>query len=186
MTGNPSAVDLMRQTRQIQISPDGKYLGAMHDDNHISIVPLTNGIPDLGNLSTINQTPATGTGRSFAWDAADNIYTTSSGELLLRVWSVGFTTTAITGNDSTSTNGTFQLVTPATTASVTASTNVIFEADLAPAVFTITRTNANSDYSGPMTVNLTFSGTATLSGPAADYTVSPSSATSGFIVIAAG
>jgi hypothetical protein len=168
--------DVLRQIRAIMISPDGKYLAGVHDDNHVSILPLVNGIPDLANLSTLNFGPTVTIGRDMAWDAADNIVTVSSGQSLLRVYSLGFTTTCVTGNDATGTNGTFQVVTPATTVSVTAPTSFASETGPTPGMFTITR--AGVDISGPVTVNYTLTGTAS---NGVDYVSIPNS-----VVIAAG
>jgi len=169
--------DPLRIARGLAVSSDDKFLAIVHDDNHISILPLTNGIPDLGNLSIITNLPATTIGRDLAMDAADNVYTVSSGQGVMRVYSLGLTTTAITRNDSTGTNGTFSLATPATTVSVVASTPLATEAGLVPGVFTITR--AASDLSGPLTVNFSLGGTATNG-------VNYSTTAANSIVIAAG
>src|SRR5262249_1086411 len=54
-----------------------------------------------------------GTGRELAWDAADNLYSiNNSSQNLLRCFSLGITTTCITSNDITGTNGSFQLILP--------------------------------------------------------------------------
>ena len=159
--GNP---DILKQTRAIMVSPDGKFLAAVHDDSHVSLLPLTNGVPDLAGLSSISIGPLTANGRDMAWDAADNIYTVSSGQALLRCYSLGFSTTCITSNDSTVANGTFKLIIPATTVSVTATTPFASETGPTPGVFTLTRVSA--DVSGALTVNFTNTGTATFG---ADY-----------------
>jgi hypothetical protein len=56
------------------------------------------------------------------WDAADNIWVSSSGQGLLRCYSLGITATAITTNDYTGTNGNFQLILPPVTASIATTT----------------------------------------------------------------
>jgi hypothetical protein len=167
--------DPLRQARAIMVSPNGKYLASVHDNNKVSILPLINGLPDLANLSTIDATPTTTIGRDIAWDAANNLYTVSSGQGLLRVYSLGLTTMAVTSNDASGTNGSFQLVTPSTTVSVQATTPAASETGPTPGVFTITR---SGDLSGPLTVNFVLSGTAS---NGVDYASIPSS-----IVIDAG
>jgi hypothetical protein len=151
--------DPLRIARGISVSSDNKFLAIVHDDNHISILPLTNGVPDLANLSIISNTPSTTLGRDLAFDAADNVYTVSSGQGVLRVYSLGLTTTAITRNDATTTNGTFALDVPSTTVSVLATKPLATEAGLVAGEFTITR--VSTDLSGPLTVNFTMGGTAT-------------------------
>ncbi|GEM_PF-5122968 len=102
--------DLLFDARSVSISPDDAYVAVMHTDNHISVLRLTNGVPDASSLFVITNLSATTVGRSIAWDAADNIYAISSGQGLLRLYSLGLTTTAITRNDASGTNGSFQLI----------------------------------------------------------------------------
>ncbi len=61
------------------VSPDGKYVAGLTIDNWFVICPLTNGMPDVGNLFLSTPTSYTGNGRGMAWDAADNLYLSSSG-----------------------------------------------------------------------------------------------------------
>ncbi len=164
--------DPLRQTRAIMVSPDGKYLACVHDDNHVSVLPLISGIPDLASMFTLNFPPTTTIGRDMGWDAANNIYTVSSGQALLRVYSLGLTTTAITSNDSTGTNGSFQITSPANTVSVVASTPNATEAGAVAAVFTITR--SDTDTANPLIVTYTLSGLAT---NGTDYTLIPTTVT---------
>ena len=158
--------DPLRTCMALAISPDGKYLAMERTDSGVNIVLLTNGVPDLSTLFTITIGPLTGTGRDIAFDAADNILTVSSGQLLLRAYSLGLTTTAITSNDSTTTNGTFVLTTPNTTASVVATTPQASQGGVNGAVgtpvsgvFSVYRTAP--DISGPLAVNYKLGGTAT-------------------------
>jgi hexosaminidase len=96
----------------IAVSPDDKYVliqGAYN--NNFMLMALTNGVPDISTLTT-NLTVGDSGGQtcySSTWDAADNIYVTSGGSETLRVFSLGLTSTCVTGNDSTGTNGSFQL-----------------------------------------------------------------------------
>ncbi|EEF63093.1 family 20 glycosylhydrolase [Pedosphaera parvula] len=98
----------------ISVSPDDKFVliqGAAN--NNFLLMSLTNGIPDISTLTT-NTTVGTGGGSTCyasTWDAADNIYVSSGGSGTLRIFSPGMTTTCITSNDATCTNGSFQLTT---------------------------------------------------------------------------
>ena len=71
---------------------------------------LTNGVPDISTLTTNSPAPTSGiTCWASTWDAADNIYVTSTSSGYLRVFSLGMTTTCITSNDLTFTNGGFSI-----------------------------------------------------------------------------
>ena len=176
--------DLLDDTRTVSVSPDGKYLAVMNSSTTIKVVGLTNGVPDISTLFSFTTTNIITQTRQIAWDAADNIYTVNSGQTLLRAYSLGLTTTAITSNNAAGTGGTFRMVLPADTASVVATTPQASQGSPTPipGVFTISRTNASADFSAAMTVNFKFAGTATNG----TYTVSPASATNGVIVIAPG
>ena len=166
--------DVCLDSRTISVSPSGRWMAVMHTDNHITVMRLTNGVPDSSSLFTIPNLIATGNGRAIAWDAAENIYTVSSGQGLLRVISLGATTTAITGNDDTGIHGTFSLTTPATTVSVTATTPFSSQNGPTPGVFTVTRSSTvPADLTQPLTVSFTLTGTATNG----TYTVSGSTTT---------
>ena len=166
------------------VSADGQYIAAVgFGDNHIVVCSLTNGIPDVSTLYTISNTVSqVSAGRGLCWDAADNVYVSSSGGATFQEWSLGFTATAITtGNVSGSTG--FSLVLPSTIVSAVA-TNVLGTATVSQAnsygnptnaTFILTRTG---DPSAPLTVFFSFSGTA------ASGTYTTSAATS--ITFAAG
>ena len=144
----------------IRVSPDGRFLASVDINNGITLAFLTNGIPDNGSIFGITNAPSTGNSRGMDWDAAGNIYVISSGQGLLRTYSLGITTTCITSNDFTGTNGSFQLVLPSTAASGFASTALASQNYGSPisGVFRIT-INTNT-LSGPVTVNFTRAGTA--------------------------
>ena len=93
--------DPLMTSEALAISPDGKTLAIIRDDNAIMTLNLTNGIPDGNTLVTIIQTPTTALGRAISWDAAGNLYTVSSGQRLLRVFSPGGYTVATTRSDGT-------------------------------------------------------------------------------------
>jgi hypothetical protein len=145
----------------IDISPDGLFVAVANVNNAIYVMQITNGVPDISTLITIPNTPTTGNNRGIGFDAADNIYAVSSGQGLMRVFSLGLSTVAVTGNDATGTNGTFQLVLPTIRASVVATTNVASQnyGKPIPGVFTI---SLNTNFlSAPVVVNYIISGTAT-------------------------
>jgi len=96
--------DYLININGVSVSPDGKYLAAVsYSNSRLGICPLVNGVPDLLEGFFV-WTGLITAGRSIAWDAAYNIYLASSGSEVVRVYSLGFGTTAITGSD-----GTFQL-----------------------------------------------------------------------------
>lgn len=171
--------DVFQDAMSVAVSPDEKYVAVIHTDSHISVARLTNGIPDAASVFIIQNSPnPTGTanrGQQIAWDAAENLYAVSRGQGLLRVYSLGQATTAITSNDASGTNGAFALVTPATQVSVTATTPFASQRGPTPGVFTLTRSSVNpSDLNQALTVNFSPAGTAT---NGVVYTLSPASAT---------
>ena len=163
----------------VRVSPDGRFLASVDAGNGITIATLTNGIPDDSSIFAVPQPgdpfgfPASGGGayvgnsRGMCWDAADNIYVVSSGQGLLRVFSLGVSTTCVTSNDYTGTNGSFQLIVPNATATVVAtqpqaSQNYINNLSAGipiPGVFKISLDQ--SQLAAPVAVNFTRSGTAT-------------------------
>ena len=168
----------------VRVSPDGRFLASVDISDGITIASMTNGIPDDNSIFGIKNSPNVNNARGMDWDAADNVYVSSSGQGLMRTYSLGLTTTCITSNDVTGTNGSFRLVLPPVTTSVVATTpqgshNYINNSSPGtpiPAVFTITlSTNA---LPLPVVVNYTLSGTA-LSGT--NYTVAPGPDANGIV-----
>lgn len=179
-------------TVDMALSPDGRYVAGLSINNYFIVAPLTNGLPDVGNLFMNTPTSYSGNGRGIAFDAADNLYITSSGLGLCQSWSLGITTTATTTGNASGSTG-FGVVFPSTAVNVVATSNFASQGGAdgvagtpMPGVFTLTRTNALNDYSAPITVNFTLGGTAT-NGV---YTTSPSAGITpgvgGSVVIAAG
>lgn len=153
--------DPVRDAYAISISPDGLYVGIMSVFDPIYVMSITNGVPDISSLVTIPNTPNVANGRGICWDAADNVYTVSSGQALLRVFSLGNSTVAVTSNDFTGTNGGFQLELPPIHANVLATTPLASQnyGTPIPGVFTITL-NTNI-LTSPLVVNFVLGGTAT-------------------------
>lgn len=150
----------------VRISPDNRFLATLTYYNEIEVCSLTNGLPDVSTMIRIANTPATSASRGIAFDAADNIIVNSSGQGYLRCYSLGYTSTTITTNDITGTNGGFQFILPPVNASLavttaTASQNYVNSATPGvpiPGVFTI---NLSTNYlAAPVTVNFTLSGSA--------------------------
>lgn len=181
-------------TYSVAVSPDEKYVALIHgSDGAILLAPLTfsqNGatnLPDVTKITTIT-TGMSGTTRGIAWDAADNIYVNSGGDDLMRVFSLGLTTSAITSGDSTGTNGTFSMSTPAASVSIVADTNSAYKNQLlstgsgnnGPSTgdFLITRTGPTT---APLTVTVSIGGTAVAG---TDYSLTPATTTT--VIIPAG
>jgi len=145
--------DYLSNCVSVAVSPDLKYCAAQRANaGEVIVIPMVNGIPDLANRVSFNAGTGT-TGRQIAFDAADNLYVVSNGAEWLRVFSLGLTTTATTGSD-----GSFSLVTPGASVTVTADVNTVYEAGPTTAVLTITR--ANTLLGQPLTVTFTTSGDA--------------------------
>lgn len=154
LLNDSTAVDLLRTSRALKVSPDGKKLAVIRDDNQTWIMPITDGIPNLARRELVPTFPATPTlGRDVGWDAAGNLYVLSSGHELLRVWSPGGDTTATTGSD-----GTFSVESvPLPEITVAATDDLANES--APDTITFTLTRSES-LTGSLTVNYTLTGTA--------------------------
>jgi hypothetical protein len=154
ISNNPTGRDILRLSRAVKVSPDGRRVAIIRDDNQTWVLPLTNGIPDLGRRVLVPTFPTTPTiGRDVCWDAAGNLYVVSSGAELLRVWSPGGTTTATTRSD-----GTFSVdVVPVPEVSVTLTDADASEEGPDAITFTLTRTE---DPSNPLTITYTLTGTA--------------------------
>lgn len=174
--GNPAATDILKAAGGIDLSPSGDTLAVMHlETNGIWILPmLPTGLPDITNrlvLAGFNTVAVQG--REVAFDRAGNLYAVSQSAGLLRVFSPGGTTTAVTGSD-----GTFNIIRPPGVSVVT-TTNLAYETipggqpgmdPPLPGAFSLVR---QGDISGPVTVVYTLTGTA-INGT--DYTTNVLSA----------
>lgn len=154
---DPFVASLITGPRSVKVSPDGKTLAIIRNDTQVWLVGLTNGIPDLTrtNLLALMGT-ASGTSsnaREVSWDIAGNLYLGDSSHERLRVWSPGGLSTAITKSD-----GTFQLITPPSVISVTASNATVSEGGASNGVFILTRSGVITN---ALTVYYTMGGTAT-------------------------
>ena len=160
-----SSTDILRTTVSVSASRDGRWLALINNENNVvTVVRLTNGIPDLARVVRYTGFGTTLSGRDIAWDAADNIYIASSGLAMVNSLSLGLSATNTTGSD-----GTFVSAQPSVV-SVVATTNLAHRTDVT-GNFTFYR---DGDTSAPLTVNYTVSGAAT---NGVDYTTIPTSIT---------
>jgi hypothetical protein len=164
------------------VSPDGKFVVGLAYDNHLVVCSLTNGIPDVSSLYLISPTSFTTAARGVCWDAADNVYVSSSGLEAIQEWTLGFTATAVTTGNASGPTG-FALTLPSTVVGIYA-TNSIASTTVSQAnsygnptnaTFVIFRTGS---VNAPLTVPLTLSGTAA----SGTYTITATTN----VVIAAG
>ncbi|MSU57513.1 MAG: hypothetical protein EXS35_04925 [Pedosphaera sp.] len=144
--------DILSNTVSVAVSPDMNFLACQRIAGQVVLIPLVSGIPNLAGRSEF--VALGNNSRQLVFDAADNLYCIGSSTERLRVYSLGLTTTATTTSD-----GTFSLTTPATSVSVTADTNTIYEAGATVAVLTVVRTN--DPLTTALTVAFTMAGTAT-------------------------
>jgi Immunoglobulin domain len=131
----------------VKISPDGRFLASLLNDSEAIVVNLTNGLPDVTSMIYVNSAQGNSTSRQLCWDAADNLYIPFT-TAIERSFTLGMTTTCVTSNDITGTNGSFQLILP-------------------PADVTIANNgNASQNYCAPITGNVKFDlGTAVVPAP---------------------
>jgi hypothetical protein len=185
-TGNHGTVD-------VAVSPDGKYCVAQAINNWFVIAYLTNGIPDSSRVFYSTPTSFTGNGRGIAFDAAGNIYSSSSGIGNVQEWSLGITATSITAGD-TNTSTSFSFSNPATQVSVVASPNFASQGGVNGAagtptkgVFTITR-SGNTASTLPVTFTIGGTATAGVYTVQSPFTVPTSAtvATTNTVLMAAG
>lgn len=160
-TANGGNIDPLSATYGVAVSPDDKYVACINGTTGVvELAKLTNGIPDISTVTT-NTAVGGGTARGVAWDLADNVYVTSGGNDRVRVFSLGLTATCTTYNDSTGTNGTFNLVPLPTTISVTTTNPLISQPNSygnpTNSSFTITR---SGNLAGTVTVPISYSGSA--------------------------
>ena len=115
VTGTPALAEPGTGPSELALSPDNRYIALVHDDNHVTIFTLTNGIPDLASeylIKTNQLFGATTFGRGICWDAAGNLWLASSGLSSVYQISLGRTATAITSGNRASGPTDFTLVSP--------------------------------------------------------------------------
>ena len=137
--GDPVNDHLSAGDYSIAVSPDDKFVVVEGQlNNNFLVMALTNGVPDISTLTTNLGVGANGglSCRAATFDAADNVYVTSGGSDTLRIFSLGYTTTCVSSNDTTCTNGSFRITlssaalaainTPPTNQTVQCSSNAAF------------------------------------------------------------
>lgn len=147
--------DILRQSRAVAISPDGRYMAVVRDSSDTWIIPLVDGIPNLAERKLV-PTGSVNLGRDVAFDAAGNLYVATSGHAAVRVFSPGYKTIAITGSAGTFT---YTNIIPDTTVTITGNITNAAEPNVNGEI-AFTRTGG--DTTQPLTVNFTISGTAKL------------------------
>jgi len=152
--GNSTAVDLLRETLAVDISPDGGTIALLRANTTptVLLVPLTNGIFNFAGTNGFNIGSTSQNNRDIAFDAAGNIYVVNTSVEWLRIFARGGSTIAITGTD-----GSFEMTTPPILASVAANVASANEQGPVNGQFTLSRTG---DSSQTLTVNYTLTGTA--------------------------
>ncbi|HEV2318157.1 MAG TPA: hypothetical protein VGV18_00295 [Verrucomicrobiae bacterium] len=185
--GSPSGDYFLYDSQGVvasEVSPDDQYVVAVNILNRLIVCPLTNGIPNVAGLVTVPNPAGTGANcRGVCWDAADNVYISSSGLGLVQEWSLGLTADAVTSGNLSGVTG-FQVVYPSESVNVTTTNDIISQANTygnaTNSSFTITRTGTLST---PLTVDFTYSGSALGN---ASYPASYTAGSSGSVVLAAG
>ncbi len=189
-SGNPTSYDfIFSDTRGMDVTSDGKYLMTFKAATNLQaapynlgpntavILPLQDGLPNLGGMVLLRTTPATGIGWDAAFDAAGNLYTLSTGQGL-RIYAPGGFSTVTSGSD-----GTFETYVPAVNISV-AATDANASEDV-PDVGEYTISRSTTDISQAQTVKFQMGGSAV---QGSDYVLTTNGVTltTNVVVIPAG
>jgi hypothetical protein len=102
LTASGGAQDILRNVFSMAVSQDQKWMALMLNNSDVAVVPLVGGIPDMANRLVVDTGTNVNSGRAIAFDAANNIHYTSSGQALYRVLSPGGQTLAVTSWDGSS------------------------------------------------------------------------------------
>ncbi|PWU21212.1 MAG: hypothetical protein C5B50_02175 [Verrucomicrobia bacterium] len=170
----------------VRVSPDGQFLASVDVLNGATIAYMNGRIPDDRTIFGISDAPSGGgNSRGMDWDAADNIWISSSGAGNLRCFSLGLTTTCVSSNDWTGTNGAFAVTFPGTHASLSVVNaigtqnyvnNLVNAGTPVPAVVRITLNTSDLTAVGPTLIPIYLSGTS----------IGPSGQVTSFVVTNAG
>src|ERR1035438_7385780 len=134
LTGTPAVPELGTAPAELSLSPDNRYLALVHDDAHVTIFTLTNGIPDLASEYLVTGLIPTGTGaagRYIGWDAAGNLWVADRDYANVYYISLGRTATSITSGNASGPTG-FQLVSPTEVDVTQSNPNVPFASQANP------------------------------------------------------
>jgi len=186
VTGTPQLPELNTAPAELALSPDNRYIALVHDDSHVTLFTLTNGIPDISTeylvTGLITDTSSSTSGRYVCWDAAGNLWVAKRHATATVYYiSLGRTATCITTGNSSGPTG-FTVVSPTEVDVTQKNLNLTYASQANSYGNPTTITNVitrSGNVSSPLLVNFSFSGTA----PAGSYTVSPAT---GSILFAAG
>jgi hypothetical protein len=157
---------------ELALSPDNRYIALVHDDNHVTLFTLTNGIPDLSTEYLIQGLLGTASfGRGICWDAAGNLWLASSGLGAVYQISLGRTATAITTGNASGPTG-FILNSPTEVDVIYANSSILYASQANPYGNPTAITNIitrSGNVSSPLVVSFTLGGTA----PTGTYTITP-------------
>jgi hypothetical protein len=188
----------------VRVSPDGNFFASVDFNLGITLSYLTNGIPNDGTIFGIVNASSAGAPRGIDWDAANNLWVMCGAQLpagtaaqtaspnRLRCYSLGLTTTCISSNDWTGTNGSFVVLAPPVTASLAvinpiASQNYVNNTINAgtpiPGVFRISLTTNDTTSLGATFVGFVRTGTAIYTN---NYTINTNELPNGVTVLTNG
>jgi hypothetical protein len=167
VTGTPQLSETTSAPSDSEISPDERYIAMVHLDNHVTILSLTNDsrggrLPNIYAGGTFAGPGTAGNARGLAWDAAGNLWMSSSGLGTVYQYSLGRTATAVTSGNINGPTG-FTLNSPPEADLAAANPLLQVAAQTNPYGYPKTATNFFSrvgDVSAPLTVNFTVGGTA--------------------------
>lgn len=171
ITGTQQLPETGKASAEMALSPDNRYIACVHDDNHLTIFSMTNGIPDISTeylITWTNNATTSLAGRYVCWDAANNLWVASRGLSDVALITTGRTGTAITSGNASGATG-FQVLTP-TEVDISSVQAMAPQAN-SYAGYPVASTNTitrSGDISSPLSVPFTISGTAA----AGTYTVS--------------
>ncbi len=95
----------------VAVTADQKYVATLRRNSQCFLIPLTNNVPDLARRLVLLTFSSAFTARDVQFDVAGNLYVTTTSLQMMRIFSPGGATLAVTSGDTTGTNGTFRLVT---------------------------------------------------------------------------
>jgi hypothetical protein len=104
LLANPSAKDIFTNVMGLAVSSDQKFLAVVLNSSDVAVMPLLNGIPQIDQRVIVDTGADVNSGRDIAFDAADNIYYVSSGQMTLRILSPGGVTSSTLSYDGSSYN----------------------------------------------------------------------------------
>ena len=100
-TGISTNVDLLREVLAADISPDGSTLAILRANvtPTVLLVPLTNGVFNLGVTNGFNVGSTSANNRDIAYDAVGNLYVVNTSTEWMRIFSKGGSTIVTSGTD---------------------------------------------------------------------------------------